>query len=310
MSITASATIYFLYEHPGLPDSPRAWADASAYIGGSAFAYFLLAFIAAWIPGLAGAIVGTIIVAVLSYWGGVGAYQRHRAERELLSSLEKHSQEMNDSARKQLEQMGRVDTDPSKFRSMIDDMIEKSRDLDPQTKSAVEGMAVVMQRLLKPAEDARPLGLEIATVQFQDPSSIEAVTEIDERLTKLQKFRASAQKLLSMYPNFDLMLKTELAQRNLPPLVIKDCAENAIKAAHLEIATPLAQSNVDYADLLIERFWLLKSQFGHWFVENNVVYFVDNQALQQWNDSSRQLFKIAEERETLELRLAAAQRSN
>jgi hypothetical protein len=113
-----------------------------------------------------------------------------------------------------------------------------------------------------------------------------------------------------MYPNLDLTLKTELAQRNVPPLMIKDCADNFIRSAHLEIATPLAQSNVDYADLFIDKLTLLKSQFGHWFVKNSVIYFADADALRRWNDNLRQIFKVAEDRETLERRLADVNQSN
>lgn len=86
--------------------------------------------------------------------------------------------------------------------------------------------------------------------------------------------------------------------------MIKDCADNFIRSAHLEIATPLAQSNVDYADLLIEKFTLLKSEFGHWFVKDNVICFADTNALQRWDDNLRQLFKVAEDREQLERGLA------
>lgn len=217
---------------------------------------------------------------------------------------------MKESAREQLEQSGHMNTDPAKIQGMLDDMQQKSKALDPQTKAAVEGMAAVMDQLMVPVKEARPIGVEILTNEFQDASSIRAVSEINGRLEKLQTFRTASQKLLSMYPNLDLMLKTELTRRNLPALQVKECTDNFIKSAHLEIAVPLAQSNVDFGDLMIRKFALLKQQFGHWYVKSNVIYFEDTRALQQWNGDLRQLFKVSEERERLERSLVEANKAN
>jgi hypothetical protein len=161
-----------------------------------------------------------------------------------------------------------------------------------------------------PLREARPLSMEIFSEGFQSVSSIQTVKEIDDRLDKLKAFRNASSELLSMYPDLDLMLKTELAHRNLAALQIKDYADNFIKSAHLEIAIPLAECNVDLGDLMVREFTLLKRQFRHWYSKNKIVYFEDTDALEEWNNDVRELFKIAERRETLVRKLAEANESN
>jgi hypothetical protein len=309
-SILGAITM-LVYEGAKLPDSSDAWAIVAGRITGASLVYFLIAiFFAGWVKGIPGIILGTAIVALQCYWGSADANRRHKGAGELIASMETHLQAMNDSARSQLKSSGHMDIDPAKIQSVLDDMSEKSKDLDPETKSAVEAMAAVMSALMVPLKEAHPIGEEILTAAFQDPSGLKTGVDIDSRLVRVRAFRALAQQLLSMYPDLDVMLKTELARRNVPPLRIKECTDSFIKAAHLEIAIPMAQSNVDYADLLIGQFTLLKGQIGEWYTKGHVVYFEDPRALRQWNDGIRQLFKVAEDRETLERRFVAAQQPN
>ena len=261
----------------------------------------------AGIKGTAGTVVGTLVVAGASFLAGVGEYKEHEPEREFLGTVQKHVDDMRGSLKGQLNQFGGGRLDPSIMESMLQDMKDKSKELDPQERAAVEGLSAVMNRLMVPVREARPIGEEIFSKSFEDPGSIQSVEEIDYRLGKVETFKTYCLQLLGMYPDLDLMLKTELAQRGLSATQIREYADPFIKAAHLEIAVPLAESNVEIANLMIQRLNLLKSEFGHWSTQNNVVYFEDHAALEQWNNDLRRIFEVAERREALTRQMAANQ---
>jgi hypothetical protein len=46
---------------------------------------------------------------------------------------------------------------------------------------------------------------------------------------------------------------------------------------------PMAEANIELADIMSRRFTLLKQEFGHWQVRNQVVYFAHSKAIGQLN---------------------------
>ena len=279
----------------------------SAEILGGAIAYFGIAMIfALFIRGPSGAAIGVIIVCVAASLGGYETYRQHKPEREALSALNQHQKTITQAAHATLDRSGHMDVDPSLIRDALDDLSVKSKALDPQTAAATDAIVAVTSEMVKPAAEGRKLWSEIATDAFQNPNSIKTRQEIDSRITRLNAFRDAARRLQAVYPDLDIRLKTELARRNIPPIQAKNVANSYIQSARMDIAIPLARSNVDYADVLIRKFELLKSHFGAWRVKNNTIYFDDSIALRDWNDTSRRLFQIAEQREALERELLAA----
>jgi hypothetical protein len=307
-SLIASACLYFLYNRPDWSQSAVTWPYVSGCILGGAAVYFLLGMLfGAWFKGTRGAVIGTLVVAGASFLAGFGEYKEHEPDRGFEGAIQKHVDDMRGSLKTQLNQFGGARLDPSIMESMLQEMKDKSKELDPQERAAVEGLSAVMNRLMVPVREARPIGEEIFSKSFEDPASMQSVDEIDYRLGKLESYKTYCLQLLGMYPDLDLMLKTELAQRGLSATQIKDYADPFIKSAHLEIAVPLAESNVEIANLMIQRLNLLKSEFGHWSTQNNVVYFEDHAALEQWNNDLRRIFGVAERREALTRQMAANQ---
>jgi hypothetical protein len=296
-----------LCEGLSYPDSGAAWGSVCGRILGGALVFFLIGAVFAFIRGALGAVVGALVIAILSSWSSFDVYIRHKPERELVENLQKRRQEMNDLVRSQLERSGYTDVPPTMIQNMVEELSTKSKELDPQTKATCEALVVVVSELMKPVQAGRTIWTEIGTEQFQDPRNIQKMADIDARLDRLQAFRDAAQQLLIMYPDLDVRLKAELVRRNLTPLQIKDVTDNSLQGAHLDVAIPLARSNVDYADLLIRKFTLLRREFGHWYAKDTVIYFAHAAALSGWNDSLRQLFKVGEQRESLERKLASLQ---
>lgn len=284
----------------------RAAPDASTYVArilGGAFGYFAIAMlVAAFIRGSSGAITGVVIVGVWAYM----AYLGGKPERDALKAIDKHQKAINEAARSSLERSGAMNVDPSLIRNALNDVSAKAKAVDPQTGSAMEVLVSVTSEMIKLAEEGRKIWSEIATAEFQNPTSLRTAANIDGRLQRLFAFREVAERLLAIYPDLDVRLKTELSRRNLPPLKIKALTGSYIQGAHLDIAIPLSRSNVEFADVLIHKFQLLKTQLGAWNVRDNNIYFNDDSALRDWNDSSRRLFQIAEQRESLERKLLAA----
>jgi hypothetical protein len=70
---------------------------------------------------------------------------------------------------------------------------------------------------------------------------------------------------------------------------------------------PMAEANIELADIMSRRFTLLKQEFGHRQVRNQVVYFAHSKAIGQWNNDLREYFQVAEKREKLTRQLAATQ---
>ena len=73
-----------------------------------------------------------------------------------------------------------------------------------------------------------------------------------------------------------------------------------MEGASLDLTIAVARANIVYADLLLRKYALLKTQFGAWHVKDNTILFEDPSALHDWNDLTRQLFTLAERREGLE----------
>jgi hypothetical protein len=308
MALVAAGCYYFLFENPGWPQDSSGWSVASARILGAAFVYFLVAMIfAAWIKGVAGVVVGGLIVALECYFACVGADHHRRPERELISSLQKDQQAIKDSFKEHINDFGGGTVDPKKFDSLLADLNDKSKDLDPQDKAATEALAAVMDPLIEVVRKARPLSDEMFSQQFQDIGSIRTVVEIDARLGKIEAFRKLSGELLSMYQNVDVTLKMELARRNLSATYINGVTNSFVKSSHMEISLPMAEANIELADIMSRRFTLLKKELGHWQVRNQVVYFAHSKAIEQWNNDVREYFQVAEKREKLTRQLAAIQ---
>jgi hypothetical protein len=308
MALVAAGCYYFLFESLGWPQDSSGWSVASARILGAAFFYFLVAMIfGAWIKGVAGVVVGGLIVAVECYLACVGADHHRRPEREFIGSLQKDQQAIKDSFKEHINDFGGGTVDPKKVDSLLADLKDKSKDLDPQDKAEAEAMAAVMDPLLEVVTEARPLSNEMFSQQFQDIGSIRTVEEIDKRLGKIEAFKSLSAKLLSIYQNMDVTLRMELARRNLSATYINGVTNAFVKSSHMEISLPMAEANIALSDIMSRRFTLLKQEFGHWQVKNQVVYFAHSKAIEQWNNDVREYFQVAEKREKLTRQLAATQ---
>jgi hypothetical protein len=306
LALVAGGCFYFL-ENSGWPQDSSGWSRACASILGAALFYFVVAMVfAAWIKGIPGVVVGSLIIAGLSFLVFQGEYPRHESQQKFIGTLQKDQQQIQDSFKEHNDQFGGGTTDLKKMDSLLADLKDKdkTKDLDPQDKAAVEGMTAVMDRLMKLANEARPLSDEIFSQKFQDVSSIRTIADIDERLGKIEALRSTSRQMLSMCQNMDVTLKTELARRKLPATYINGATASFMKAAHMEITLSLGEINVELAELMSRRFSLLKQEFGHWYVKNQLVCFAHSKPIEQWNNDLREYFQLAEKRESLTRQLA------
>ena len=285
-------------------------------LGGTLFPFAIAMLVAVFVRGLAGVITGVaIVVAVVGLAASsqlrsrVDRDRRERPKREFLNTVNQNERAANAAARTQLDQRGHIDVDPSTLHKTLGDISSQAKNLDPQTAAGTDALVAFTKWMMKPAEEGRASFTEIASKDFQDPLQLRSTGDIDLRLARIRAFRAAAQQLVDMYIDIDVKLKSELATKGLPPLKIKDFTDGYIRAAHLELSVPLARSNVEYADLLLREFELLKSRFGAWRVKNATIYFDDPLILQSWNEVARQLFALTERREALERKMLAVRES-
>lgn len=301
-----SAVVASIIVHSFKSKSTPAISIYLAEILGGATAYFAIAMIfASFVRGPSGTTIGVIIVCLAASFSGYETYLENKPEQDLLNALDQHQQTIAQAARTTIDRSGRMDINPSLIRDTLDDLSAKSKNLDPQTAAMTAAIVAVTSEMLKPAEEGRKIGIEIANETFLDPSSIKTRQDIDSRLNRLNAFRDAAKQLSATYPVLDIRLKAELTRRNIPPLLSKECTATFIRSAHLDIAIPLAASNIAYADILIRKFELLRDQFGAWRVKSGKIHFEDSSALRTWNATSRLLFENAEQRETLERKYLA-----
>ena len=278
--------------------SPSNLARYSPEILGGAFVYFAIAMIlSSFIRGSSGAAIGVTIVSMAAFYDGYQAYHKRKPERDAMNALNQHQQNITEAARSSLDRTGHMDVDPATIRGALDDLSTRSSSFDPKTASATEAVVAITAEMVKPAEEMRKISTEMASETFQTPSSSWTREDIDYRLAA---FRRSAVEFMDVLPNLDIRLKSELARRNIPPLAAKNVTEKYIRSARMDITIPLAQSNIDWADILIQKFQLLRAQHGRWRVRDSTLYFDDSAALSEWNDTCRRLFTIAERRESLE----------
>jgi hypothetical protein len=186
---------------------------------------------ATWIKGINGAVVGSLIVAGMSFLILQGEYHRHASQQKLIGALQKDQQQIQDSFKEHKDQFGGGTIDLKKMDSLLADLKDKdkTKDLDPQDKATVEAIAAVMDPLIKLSNEARPLSDEMYSQQFQDVSSIRTIADIDERLGKIEALRGTSQQMLSMCQNMDVTLKTELARRKLSATYINGVTASLIK---------------------------------------------------------------------------------
>jgi hypothetical protein len=295
-AVIAAVVLDELHGHTG-----RAPDIYIAEILGTAVGAFAIgSIVAVFIKGTPGAVTGVAIIIWFSYYVNLGYYSNHKAERDVINSINKIVKSLSDITRAQLDQHGFTNIDPATVDAMMNELESKSKGLDPQSASAVEALVAVTKGMVAETEELRTITTEVFAEQFQNPANIKTIQDIDARLQRVRDLRRAWERLIDVYQQLDVRVKAELASKGLPPLKIKEWANNYIYGAHLEISISLVQLRMQNADVMTLQYNLLRSQFGRWRADNKTVYFDDDQAANEWIANSREFFEIAEQSEALQ----------
>ena len=262
---------------------------------------------ATFVGGWVGAVTVVIIVTAGLWLGsgfhlkpGKGSNQRAQPTRDILNTLHQNLRDVAATSRTHINQSGRMDVDPTSIRKILGDLGVQSKKLDVQTASEIDILLSALKPITQIGEELASITYEMRTDEFQNPIYYTTPSDIDARIVRIRAYRETAQRLLAMYPDIDVRLKSEMARKGVPPLKIKEYVDGFMEGASLDLTIAVARANIVYADLLLRKYALLKTQFGAWHVKDNTILFEDPSALHDWNDLTRQLFTLAERREGLE----------
>ncbi len=271
---------------------------------GGAIACFLFAMIfASFIKGMKGAAAGSILAIGFAFLSWYGNYENTEIERTTLNNLNNSLTEINQSAKRNIEERGNANLDLSATRGMLDQLEQDSRKLSKKDQDKVDALQIVSRELLSTGELTRSLSEEIESTEFQDLSKLESKESIDRRIKKIEELESTIRKSISQFENLDIRLKSELAKKGFPPLEAQKITESFLNSAKLELTIPLAEVNLRYSQILSEKFSLLYTEFDHWNFSNGKLSFESTPVLETWNKLSREYFSTLEQRESLQRKI-------
>lgn len=288
---------------PKLASHGRPLSEYVGYVVGVCLIPWMVGvLIALRIKGRAGVLLGLISVCIINGLMFLGGWVEKRANNSVADELKKVRQ----TAQAQLDTTGDIAISTQELAQSLTNIVSQAGLLSIRDSNALAAVVTVLTPILECRRETDAIYEQMANPKVTNPNNWQKKEDLNEALRLYQQFKELYEKQLTLCDELDVALKIQLRNRGYTPLQAQTVAQRLFNDRTMEISIGLLRCNIDSADVGIRQFRLLKDNWGAWSIRGGKVVFARQELKDQWNQTIRDWFQMAETKEALGRRLIAS----
>ena len=256
-----------------------------------------------FVKGKRGALIGSFLsffFAFLSWYGSQGSSSDNWVG---LENFEEGLSDIRQTANRNLNRSGDAGIDVELVQNVFSQFEEDSEALTGDNRRVAEALFVVSNELLEKMKISNELMGKVLTPEVYAAENIDSIETVINRIKSLNDVKQNQEECYLMYKNVDIQLKLSLRERGVIPSVAGKVTDAYMGSANVDLCLIIIQTNIDFAESLLNQYTLLKDEYGRWQVADGAVEFLSDEAANKWNACIRNQLTIEENREDLQRKL-------